>query len=78
MQKATHVYPILGVKSVEQLEANLDALNVALTDDHIQRIEGTIPWDSGFPHNLLVCIIPRDVILGFEVSDERSDRVTEP
>ncbi|KAK7696110.1 hypothetical protein QCA50_000753 [Cerrena zonata] len=53
MQKTTHVFPILGVKTVEQFETNLDALNVALTDDHIRQIEDTIPWDSGFPHNML-------------------------
>lgn len=54
MQKTTHVFPILGVKSVEQFEANLDALNVALTDEHLEQIDSTIPWDTGFPHNMLV------------------------
>ncbi|CAL1707562.1 unnamed protein product [Somion occarium] len=53
MQKTTHVFPILGIKTVEQLEANVDALNIALSSEHISEIESVLSWDSGFPHNLL-------------------------
>ncbi|CAL1699912.1 unnamed protein product [Somion occarium] len=45
MQKTTHVFPILGVKSVEQLEANVDAPNIALTPEHTTEIESVLPWN---------------------------------
>ncbi len=32
MQKTTHVFPIIGGRKVEHLEANLEALNIKLTD----------------------------------------------
>ncbi|KAI0076939.1 Aldo/keto reductase [Panus rudis PR-1116 ss-1] len=53
MQKTTHVFPILGVKSVEQIQSNMEALEVALTPEHIKFIEDVLPFDPGFPHNML-------------------------
>ena len=54
MQKAPYVFPIVGCRKVEHLYANVDALKVRLTEDHIKYLESIIPFDPGFPHNLFV------------------------
>ena len=48
MQKTPYVFPILGGRKVEQLYANIQALDVALSDEHIKRIEAASPFDKGF------------------------------
>ncbi|KAI0768992.1 aryl-alcohol dehydrogenase [Trametes elegans] len=53
MQKMPYVFPIIGGRKVEQLTANLAALDVALTPEHIRRIEGVVPFDLGFPSNFI-------------------------
>ncbi len=54
MQKTTHVFPIIGGRKVEHLEANLEALNIKLTDEQIQYLENASPFDIGFPLNFIV------------------------
>ncbi|KAL0579706.1 putative aryl-alcohol dehydrogenase aad14 [Marasmius crinis-equi] len=49
MQKTTHVFPIIGGRKVEQLEQNLEALDITLTPEQIQFLEGQVPFDIGFP-----------------------------
>lgn len=56
MQKTTHVFPIIGGRKVEQLEANLEALNIKLTDEQIQYLENASPFDIGFPLNFIVSL----------------------
>ncbi|KAI0718243.1 Aldo/keto reductase [Cerioporus squamosus] len=51
MQKTTHVFPVVGGRKVEQLEANIDALNVTLSDEQIKFLESSVPFDPGFPHS---------------------------
>ncbi|KAI0354913.1 aryl-alcohol dehydrogenase [Trametes cingulata] len=53
MQKVPYVFPIVGCRKVEQLKANIGALDVALTDEHINRIESAVPFDVGFPSNFI-------------------------
>ncbi|KAK7050833.1 putative aryl-alcohol dehydrogenase aad14 [Paramarasmius palmivorus] len=53
MQKTTYVFPILGGRKVEHLEANLEALNISLSDDHVKYLESQLPFDPGFPMDLL-------------------------
>ncbi|KAI0354911.1 aryl-alcohol dehydrogenase [Trametes cingulata] len=53
MQKAPFVFPIIGGRKVEQLKANIEALDIALTDEHIKQIEGAVPFDLGFPSNFI-------------------------
>ncbi|RDX52553.1 Aldo/keto reductase [Lentinus brumalis] len=53
MQKTTHVFPIIGGRKVEHLEANLEALNIKLTDEQIQYLENASPFDIGFPLNFI-------------------------
>ncbi|KAG6376939.1 NADP-dependent oxidoreductase domain-containing protein [Boletus reticuloceps] len=49
MQKAPYVFPILGGRKVEQLEANVEALEIVLSPEHIQYLESILPFDPGFP-----------------------------
>ncbi|KAI0365740.1 aryl-alcohol dehydrogenase [Pilatotrama ljubarskyi] len=53
MQKAPFVFPIIGGRKVEQLKANIEALDIALTDEHMKQIEGVVPFDLGFPSNFI-------------------------
>ena len=54
MQKTPYVFPIIGGRKVEHLLANIEALDIALTPEHIAKIESAIPFDKGFPHGILV------------------------
>ena len=56
MQKAPYVFPIIGGRKKEQLEANIEALNVALSEEQIKYLEGVLPFDPGFPSVMLVSI----------------------
>ncbi|EIW56681.1 aryl-alcohol dehydrogenase [Trametes versicolor FP-101664 SS1] len=52
MQKVPYVFPIIGGRKVEHLHANLEALSIALEDEHIKEIEAAVPFAPGFPHDL--------------------------
>ena len=54
MQKAPYVFPIIGGRKVEHLQANLEALEIDLTPEHIKYLEGILPFDPGFPTTLIV------------------------
>ena len=54
MQKVPYVFPIVGGRKVEHLHANLQALDVALTQAHVKKIEGAVPFDMGFPYSMIV------------------------
>ncbi|KAJ6480086.1 aryl-alcohol dehydrogenase [Mycena vulgaris] len=53
MHKAPFVFPIIGGRKVEQLMANIEALDIKLTAEHIAYIEGILPFDKGFPNNII-------------------------
>ncbi|KAF9072170.1 Aldo/keto reductase [Rhodocollybia butyracea] len=52
MQKTPYVFPIIGGRKISQLEANMQALDIALSDGQIQYLESVIPFDAGFPYNI--------------------------
>ena len=54
MQKAPYVFPIIGGRKVEHMEANLEALEIALTPEHIKYLESIVPFDPGFPSTMIV------------------------
>lgn len=54
MQKAPRVFPIIGGRKVEHLLANIEALDISLSDEQIKYLESIIPFDPGFPSNLIV------------------------
>lgn len=54
MQKTPYVFPIIGGRKVEHLEANLEALEIVLTPEHIKYLESVNPFEHGFPFPLIV------------------------
>ena len=57
MQKTTNVFPIIGGRKVEHLMSNLEALEIALSDEQIKFIESVLPFDPGFPSWFIVSLI---------------------
>lgn len=52
-QKSNRVIPILGAKSVEQLNDNLGALEFELTYEQMLRLDHVSNYPVAFPHNFL-------------------------
>ncbi|KAG6381940.1 hypothetical protein JVT61DRAFT_564 [Boletus reticuloceps] len=40
-------------RKVEQLEANLEALEIVLTPEQIKLLESIVPFDPGFPYTMI-------------------------
>ncbi|TFK49871.1 Aldo/keto reductase [Heliocybe sulcata] len=53
MQKTPYVFPLIGGRKIEHLMANLEALDIALTPEQIAHIESVVPFDLGFPGNII-------------------------
>ncbi|KAL2819655.1 NADP-dependent oxidoreductase domain-containing protein [Aspergillus cavernicola] len=53
LHKAPYVFPVIGCRTVEQLESNIESLAVELTEDEIHEIEDTTEFDLGFPMSFL-------------------------
>lgn len=53
LQKTPHVFPIIGGRKVENLVANLEALDLSLSDEQIKELESVLPFDIGFPTNMI-------------------------
>ncbi|KAF5314730.1 hypothetical protein D9611_007046 [Ephemerocybe angulata] len=53
MQKTQFVFPIIGGRKVEQLVTNLEALEIALSDEQIAFLDAASPIDLGFPHSMI-------------------------
>ena len=56
LHKTPYVFPIVGGRKVEHLKQNVQALDISLSPEQIQRIENAKPFDVGFPHNFIVRI----------------------
>ncbi|KAF7291815.1 Aldo-ket-red domain-containing protein [Mycena chlorophos] len=54
MHKAPYVFPIIGGRKIEHLLANVEALDIALSPEQIAFLEGTLPFDVGFPGVFIV------------------------
>ncbi|EGN98167.1 hypothetical protein SERLA73DRAFT_138475 [Serpula lacrymans var. lacrymans S7.3] len=54
MQKTPYVFPIIGGRKIEQLEANIEALEISLSPDQIAYLESILPFDPGFPNTFIV------------------------
>lgn len=54
MHKAPYVFPIIGGRKVEHLQANIEALSISLTEEQIKYLEGILTFDKGFPSSLIV------------------------
>jgi len=53
LHKVPYVFPIIGGRKVEHLQQNLLALDISLTPEQIQRIENAVPFNPGFPSNMI-------------------------
>lgn len=58
------IIPILGARSLEQLQDNLGALEVALTPEQIFKLDALSPIQLGFPHDFLSGNEVRSLIFG--------------
>jgi aryl-alcohol dehydrogenase-like predicted oxidoreductase len=47
------IIPIIGARSVEQLDDALGCLEFELTDEQVARLDAVAPIDLGFPHSFL-------------------------
>ncbi|OAP57141.1 hypothetical protein AYL99_07878 [Fonsecaea erecta] len=51
--KAPYVFPIIGGRKIEHLEANIDNLSIQLSEEDIREIEAAAPMNLGYPHAFL-------------------------
>jgi aryl-alcohol dehydrogenase-like predicted oxidoreductase len=56
--------PIIGARTAAQLEDNLGALDVVLSDDQKARLEAASAVEPGFPHEFLARPLTRAVMFG--------------
>ena len=63
MQKVPYVFPIIGGRKVEHLQANLEALDIALTPEQIKFLDDVVPFDKGFPYSYFVRFLCNRVVL---------------
>lgn len=56
--------PIVGARTLQQLEQNLGALDVCLTDDQVARLQTASAIEFGFPHDFLTLPMVRNVVFG--------------
>ncbi|KAF9522052.1 Aldo/keto reductase [Crepidotus variabilis] len=53
LQKAPFVFPIVGGRKVEHLEANIEALSISLSEEQIKYLESVTEFDLGFPLTMI-------------------------
>jgi aryl-alcohol dehydrogenase-like predicted oxidoreductase len=64
--------PIVGARTLKQLEDNLGALGVCFTDAQRARLDAATAIELGFPHDFLARPMPRAVIFGgLEIATRR-------
>ncbi|KAJ8699765.1 putative aryl-alcohol dehydrogenase aad14 [Pleurotus ostreatus] len=56
MHKTPYVFPIIGGRKVEHFYANMEALDITISDEQIKELESVIPFDPGFPNTMVVSI----------------------
>jgi hypothetical protein len=58
------VVPLIGARSLSQLQDNLGALDVELSEAHAARLDAASGIDLGFPHNFLAQENIREIVSG--------------
>ncbi len=53
MAKQPYIFPIIGIRKVEHLQDNIDALKVRLSNEEIKEIEEAYTFQVGFPHDFI-------------------------
>ena len=72
-QTRAAIIPILGARSLAQLEDNLKSLDVRLSDEHVAELNDVSKIELGAPHNFLEDGYPRRLIFG-----ETYDQIDRP
>src|SRR5205085_10476433 len=62
--------PIIGARTLKQLEDNLGALEVEFSDDQRARLDAASAIDPGFPHTMINLPMVQQVVFG-ETTVER-------
>ena len=63
--------PIIGARTLQQLEDNLGALEVEFTDEQRRRLDEASAIDPGFPHSMIRLPMVQQVIFGGAQVDRR-------
>jgi len=63
--------PIIGARTLAQLEDNLGALDVRLTEEQWQRLETASAIELGFSHDFLALQATRDIMFGGQMIERR-------
>jgi aryl-alcohol dehydrogenase-like predicted oxidoreductase len=63
-QKRGVIIPILGARTLSQLQDNLACLDFTLTDEQLQRLDAASAIEPGFPHDFLASEGVQHVIYG--------------
>ena len=63
MQKTPYVFPIIGGRKVEHLMANLEALEISLSNEQIKYLESVVPFEPGFPGWMIVSCVVLSILL---------------
>ena len=53
MAKQPYIFPIIGVRKIEQLQDNINALSIRLTKEEMEEIEKAYDFRLGFPHEFI-------------------------
>ena len=53
MHKFPYVYPIVGGRKIDHLKGNIEALEVELSEEEIEEIDGATDFQVGFPMNFI-------------------------
>jgi diketogulonate reductase-like aldo/keto reductase len=63
---------ILGVRTLEQLQDNLGALDVTFSEDQIARLDAVSRVEMGFPHTMLSSPMLSTMFGGVNVATRRA------
>ncbi|KAF9523402.1 hypothetical protein CPB83DRAFT_749286, partial [Crepidotus variabilis] len=53
MQKAIYVFPIIGGRKVEHLEANIETLPIYLSEEQIKYFQSVTDYQPGHPRSTI-------------------------
>jgi len=51
LQRHPYVFPVFGCRTTQQLEQNVQALSISLSDEDIHDLEKVVPFELGFPYD---------------------------
>lgn len=64
LQKNSNILPIIGARTIKQLEDNLSCLDFVLSPEYMDYLDGVSQIDLGFPHAFINSDMVKDLISG--------------